>query len=82
MEIKKIKGYTRILGEDQGYLALPIKDDFTTCAVNGDETSVMYSAWIPSKEEINNVMKGCPIILSVIGNSHPPVMISVSDKDE
>jgi hypothetical protein len=32
---------------------------------------------VPTPEEMENLIKGAPIYLTVIGNQHPPVFMSV-----
>lgn len=75
MEPMPIEGETRRLGESQGYLGLPIRNDIVECTVGGAGTPCMLSAWMPSDEERAAISAGAPIILRVIGTAHPPVMI-------
>lgn len=76
MQPMPIEGETRRLGESQGYLGLPIRDDMVHCSVSGENTPCMLSAWLPSEEERAAIASGAPVILQVIGTSHPPVMLS------
>lgn len=75
MQPMPIEGETRRLGESQGYIGLPIRDDLIDCTVGGEATPCMLSAWMPSDEERAAITAGAPIILRVIGTAHPPVMI-------
>jgi len=77
MIIKRIAGTTRTLGKSQGYLGLPIRD---VSWIGG--APAMQSAWEPSPDEIAAINKGAPVILSVIGSGHPPVMITVGEVPE
>lgn len=77
MFILRIKGWTRELGKSQGYKGLPIKDGFTASG-----SAVMTSAWQPSPDELERLASGAPIILSVLGTAHPPVLIHVGKVDE
>ena len=42
-------------------------------------TNVMMSAWIPSKEELEWLNAGHPVILGIVGHTHPPLFIKVLD---
>ena len=64
----QIKGATRVLGESQGYLKLPVRDD-----------GVMFTAWEPTPDELKCLMLGAPVILMIAGTQHPPVALSVGD---
>lgn len=74
-----IEGYTRVLGAPKGWTpetsgkcgGLPIRD-----AMNGDQPC-MVSAWEPTPAEIEKIVAGEKIYLSVIGTGHPPVMLHV-----
>ena len=68
-----IEGTTRRIGKSQGYLGLCVKD-FTY----GDGTRAMQTAWEPTPAEIARIVAGQPIILTILGTGHPPVMIDVA----
>lgn len=72
MLIKHIEGATRVLGKSQGYLGLPVRD-----VIFDDGTRAMMTAWEPTPDELKALLAGAPIILSVIGTGHPPVILSV-----
>lgn len=36
------------------------------------------SAWMPSKEEREEIAKGAPVMLYVVGDGHPPVALKVA----
>lgn len=82
MEIGRIAGCTRVLGKSQGYYGLPVRDVRINEAVNGPETPAMQTAWFPSVDEMRAMVAGAPIILTVIGSAHPPVMMSVGEVPE
>jgi hypothetical protein len=79
MLVARIRGFTRTLGAPwnwdnakQGKCgSLPIRDIETTAG------ATMESAWHPTPEEIEALRNGAPVILSVVGHIHPPVMLSV-----
>lgn len=79
MQIGIIQGHTRVLGKSQGYLGLPLRDIEVDCTVNGNGTPAMETAWLPTPDEITAIAAGAPIILRVLGTSHPPVMIYIGD---
>lgn len=41
MNIVKIAGATRTLGESQGYIGLPLRDELQHCSVGGEGTPTM-----------------------------------------
>lgn len=81
MRLGQITGYTRVLGEEQGYIPLYIRDEVITEAVEGEGTPVMHSAWKPGPDELARLNGGGAVVLSVIGKAHPPVFLNVSLED-
>lgn len=81
MKIMRIAGCTRVIGETQGYIGLPLRDIVVNDSVSGPDTPAMQTAWAPSADEIEAIGDGLPIILTVLGQGHPPVMISVGDEE-
>lgn len=79
MIIKRIEGCTRVLGQSQGYLGLPLRDIEINCTVNGPSTPAMETAWEPTPDELARLNAGAPVILRVVGRAHPPVMIEVGE---
>lgn len=79
MQIGRISGATRVLGQSQGYLGLPLRDVMVNSTVDGPETPAMETAWFPTPDEIVRINAGAPVILCVLGTAHPPVMISVGE---
>lgn len=82
MQIGRIKGCTRVLGKSQGYLGLPLRDVHLHDTVNGPGTPAMQSVWEPTPDEIAAIMAGAPIMLTVLGTAHPPVMVGVGELPE
>lgn len=81
MIIQPIKGATRTLGESQGYLALPIRDERVELVI-GDHVelaAVMVSEWKPTPEELADIMAGAPIRIQILGTGHPPMIVGVGD---
>ena len=79
MQIGRIEGTTRVLGQSQGYLGLPLRDVTVNCSVNGPDTPAMETAWFPTPEEIAAMINGAPVIMRVIGTAHPPVLLYTSE---
>lgn len=79
MLIKHIEGATRVLGNSQGYIGLPLRDVLINCTVGGEGTPAMETAWEPTPAELSRLIAGAPVILRVVGTAHPPIMIEVGD---
>lgn len=79
MIIKHIEGATRVIGKSQGYIGLPLRDEMISCTVNGPMTPSMITAWEPTPDEIARINAGAPVLLRVLGDAHPPVMLSVGE---
>lgn len=74
MQIGVIEGHTRVLGKSQGYLGLPVRD-----VLYDDGSVAMETVWFPDPKEIEAIVAGAPIKLSVMGSGHPPVMLGVGE---
>lgn len=72
--INRIEGCTRVLGKEQGYLGLPIRDMII------EEQPIMFSSWTPTPAELARLNAGASIYLSILGTQHPPVMLSVGEQ--
>jgi len=79
MNILRIKGATRTLGEAQGYQALPVRDIVVNDEAAGEECNAMETAWMPSPEEMDRLYRGEPIVVQILGRAHPPIMLRVGD---
>lgn len=79
MQIGRIARCTRVLGQSQGYLGLPLRDVVINCSVSGEGTPAMETAWFPHPAEIAAIVRGAPIILRIVGTAHPPVMLDVGE---
>lgn len=73
-----IDGATRVIGESQGYIGLPLRDQTTNCTVDGEGTPVMVSQWSLTDEERALISQGSDIQLYVVGTRHPPVLLEVT----
>lgn len=80
MEHGVISHTTRTLGKSQGYLGLNIRDVLLPDD-NGKPTyKAMQSAWFPTPKELEALLNGAPIILTVLGTAHPPVRLEVGSE--
>lgn len=96
MIIARIQNATRVLGQAQGYIGLPVRDERDeqvvfdaevldtriSDTVNGPGTHVMVTAWEPTPDELVRLAKGAFVYLRVLGTKHPPVMIEVGYTEE
>lgn len=79
MQIGHIAGATRTLGKSQGYLGLPLRDETINCAVGGEGTPSMVTAWLPTPAELAALNAGAAIHVRIIGTAHPPIMVGVGE---
>ena len=77
MLIARIENATRVIGKQQGYLGLPIRDGQMTCSIGGAETPTMTTAWHPTPDELAALNAGAAIHVMLIGIQHPPIMVLV-----
>lgn len=76
----KINGATRILGKpdsmtEEECSSLPVRD--TWFQHLDPPRRVMQSAWYPTRDELEKLKAGEPIIVSVFGSSHPAIALEV-----
>lgn len=71
MIINAIEGCTRRIGKDQGYLALPLRDEVI------DGVPQMTSSWQPTPSELQALMAGAPIYVTLLGVAHPPILVHI-----
>lgn len=81
MLIGRIEGATRVIGQSQGYLGLPLRDEVLQDGRTHGGTPCMVTAWEPTPEEIARINAGARVYLRVLGIAHPPVMIEVGNAD-
>lgn len=77
MEIGKISGFTRVLGESQGYLGLPVRDNQVLDPVSDQVVNSLSTAWIPNKEDLERLNAGAPIIVSMFCVTPHPMLVSI-----
>ena len=73
----RIEGATRVLGNSQGYLGLAVRDEIINERVTGPETRAMSSAWFPTPDELAALNAGAPLIITLVGTEHPPILVTV-----
>lgn len=81
MFVGRIMGATRTLGApyswdkaQQGHCgSLPIRDVETSAGPG------MESVWFPTPEELTAIAAGAPIMLTILGQKHPPVSVNVGE---
>ena len=76
MMINAIEGCTRVIGKSQGYLGLPLRDG----EIGGVPT--MTSSWQPTPAELAALAEGAPIYVTLHGQGHPPIMVSIGPVPE
>lgn len=77
MIIARIEGATRVVGQRQGYLGLPIRDEMIHERVNGPGTPSMVTAWEPTPDEIERLKAGACVHVRILGDRPPPMMVEV-----
>jgi hypothetical protein len=69
MQINKIPGASRLIGVSQGFRGLWLRDEI------GPHGAQMVSSWQPDEAERAAIAAGAPILLTVLGTGHPPVIL-------
>ena len=77
MIIKPIEGAQHRLGKEQGYLTLPVRHEYLPGL--GD---TLTSSWQPTPKEIEAIMAGAPIYLTLLSITHPPCLLTVGPVPE
>ena len=76
MIIRMISGCTRVCGKAQGFLGLPIRDALVNDRVLG-QVPAMQSAWEPTPDELDMLVAGGSVVITILGQTPPPMMVSV-----
>jgi hypothetical protein len=63
-------------------MGLPVRDERIDCNVNGPNTPVMVTAWLPTPKELDALNAGAPVHVRILGTSHPPIRVDVGDVPE
>jgi hypothetical protein len=76
----RVKDTTRVLSGGKEHRPLAIRDE--VMVLDGCPINVMTSAWEPTPAELSVLLRGGSVRLSILGTSHPPVMMSVEEPPE
>jgi len=77
MMIRRIAGCTRVVGKEQGYVPLPLRDETVRDTASGRDVNCMTMAFEPTHAEIEQLFDGASIYVSMFGTSPPPMILSV-----
>lgn len=79
MRTVKINGFNNCMKAPKDWKSeIPIEDLYVRAIRKPDGTPTLTSAWMPSKEELALLNKGCPILLTAItAGAFYPVMLEV-----
>lgn len=77
MIVQRIANASRVLGQSQGYIGLPLRDD--TLETAAGRVECMISSWQPTPAELKALNEGGSVYLTVLGSAHPPVMLTTID---
>lgn len=79
MQIGRIENHTRICGESQGFMGLPVRD--TALNVEGiGIVNEMTSAWLPTPDELAALNAGAAVHVKIWGNNPAPMLVEVGEK--
>jgi hypothetical protein len=82
MQAGRIQNATRVLGKQQGYLGLPVRDELINSKVTGENTPCMVTAWHPTPKELAALNAGAPVHVHIVGTAHPPIRVEVGEIPE
>jgi hypothetical protein len=74
MQIGRIDGATRVL-VSEGCSSLPIRDEIEV--IDNLPVPVMTSSWLPNHDELEDLVNGAPLHISIVGTTHPPISVNV-----
>lgn len=81
---RRINGCTDVIGKDQGYLGLPIRQEMRDTMIRGTIHSFVHTdtAWEPTPAELERINQGHSIIVSqlLFGNPFPPITVTVDEE--
>lgn len=78
MKVGQISNPTRVLGQAQGFVGLPVRDELVSDGA-GWVSSCMVSEWQPDTRDLALLAKGAPIRIKILGTSHPPILVEVGE---
>ena len=72
-----IKGANNVVGEKQEYTNLRVRKELVD--VDGQEHTMISSAWEPTPAEMQTILRGGSIILRILADRQPPVKLEVEE---
>jgi hypothetical protein len=75
--IKRIEGATRVLGKDQGYIPLPVRDRRVIDQATGKEVNELAIAFELTPLEMEGLINGMTLYVSMYAITPPPVRVYV-----
>jgi len=75
MDPIELDGQTRVLGASQGYRPLPVRDGLFVDEAGSASVPCMTTHWRPSAEELAALAAGAPVVINILGTSHPPILV-------
>lgn len=71
MMVAVIEGCDQIIGKEQGFKGLPVRmGEF-------DGHPGMTTAWEPSPAELQLLLAGAKIHITLLGTAHPPISVGI-----
>ena len=77
MDNEPIENATRVIGKDQGFVPLSVRDEVHDYGPTFGHVPVMVTQWRPTADELAALIAGAPVFLSLWGVSWPPAMLTV-----
>lgn len=72
-----IEGTTRRIGKSQGFKGIAIRD-----YNDPDIGPIMTTAWEFTPSEIEQIVNGAKLHLSILGSAHPPILLEIIPQKE
>lgn len=77
MNHARIERHTNVLGERQGYKPLYVRKSNVVDGVSKNPTYLYETAWAPTPQEIELLLKGATIHVGILSAEHPPIKVTV-----
>lgn len=77
MNQARIEGFTNELGTNQGYRPLYVRKTLVVEPVSKLPSTLQESAWEPTLQEIDMLIKGAKIHVGILAANHPPIKVTV-----
>ena len=73
----RVEGFTKVIGEKQGYKPLFVKEDPIVDPVSKRETQLLTTAWTPLPHELEILNRGGSVHVKLLTVGHPPIKVDV-----